>query len=116
VIAKRPKRERKPTGAGAALKAQIAANAYCLRRYSVGFTGGKPRPLTLDFGKIWIVPVMLASPGYGWVGDVGLVAVDASTFQVIGATPRPEVMAAGARLERENRDALDAAFHRARKA
>ena len=94
---------------------QIAANSYCLRNYAVGYTGGIPRQLLLrDGNKVWIVPVVFTSPGYGIVGEVGVLAVDAATCEVIGATPRDEVKAAGAQLAKEKRDALDAAFRRAR--
>jgi hypothetical protein len=71
--------------------------------------------MALPAGQMWIVPVLLTSAGYGIVGDVGMIAVDAFTSEVVGATPRAEVLAAGARLAKEKRGDLDAAFHRARK-
>jgi len=37
-----------------------------------------------------------------------------STRSILGATPRQEVLATGARLAQEKRDELNAAFHRAR--
>lgn len=64
--------------------------------------------------KLWIVPVVLTSPGYGDVGDVGIAAVDGVTGAVVGATGRTEVRAAADALAREKHDELDAAFHRAR--
>jgi hypothetical protein len=94
---------------------QIAANSYCLRHYGVRVSGGVPRRLALQNVKVWIVPACLTSPGYGVVGEVGVVALDAATREVIGATSRDEVQAAAARLKREKRDELDAAFHGARK-
>jgi hypothetical protein len=94
---------------------KIAANSYCLRNYAVGYTGGTPRRLSLRGNDLWIVPVIFTSPGYGAVGEVGLLALDAISLEVAGATPRAEVKAAGARLAREKHEDLDAAFHRARK-
>jgi hypothetical protein len=72
--------------------------------------------LVLPNKEIWIVPAYLTSPGYGVVGEVGVVALDAGTREVIGATPRDDVQAAAARLKEEKRHELDAAFLRTRKA
>ena len=105
------KRRPRAIGSRAAL---IAANEYCLRHYAIGYTGGIPRRLTLPVGPIWVVPIVLTSAGYGIVGDVGIVAVDAFTRKVVGATSRAEVLASGVRLVKEKRGELDAAFHRAR--
>lgn len=96
--------------------AQIAANSYCVRHYAISYTGGTPRRLTLDNKDVWIVPVVFTSPGYGIVGEVGVVAVDAVTHEIAGASPREEVRAAGAKLAEEKRDELHAAFLRARTA
>jgi hypothetical protein len=85
-----------------------------LRFYAVGYTGGVPRRLTLHGSDLWIVPVLFTSPGYGAVGEVGVLAIDAATHEVVGSTPPAEVRAAGARLAAEKRDDLHAAFHRAR--
>lgn len=95
-------------------RVQIAVNAYCLRTYGVGYTGGVPRRLTLPSGSVWIIPVVLTSAGYGHVGEVGMVAIDPATLDLLDATAKTEVRAAGARLAREKRDALDTAFRRAR--
>ncbi|MCI0461797.1 MAG: hypothetical protein L0Z62_33010 [Gemmataceae bacterium] len=109
----KPKARSRPPGAEEAV--QIAANAYCLTHYGVRCSGGSPRRLSLRGAEeIWIVPVVFTSPGYGAVGDVGVVAVDAATHDVIGATPRAEVRAAVARLAQEKSDALEAAFRQAR--
>ena len=94
---------------------QIAANSYCLSHYGVGYSGGLPQRLILRVADVWIVPALLTSPGYGVVGEVGVVAVDAATNEIVGATPHEEVRAAGARLAQEKEDELKAAFRRARK-
>lgn len=111
----RPATRRRPRRASEVEKVQIAANSYCLRQYAVGYTGGTPRHLSLRGSDVWIVPVNLTSPGYATVGEVGVMAIDAVTQEVLDATPRDEVKAAGTRLAREKRDELVAAFHRARK-
>jgi hypothetical protein len=96
-------------------RVQMTANEYCIRQYAIGYSGGVPRRLSLKGSDVWIVPVVLTSPGYGVVGEVGVVAVDARSYEITGATPHDDVKAAGARLAQENRDALDAAFHQAAK-
>ena len=93
---------------------QMAANGHCLRTYGDAYAGGTPCRLTLPSGPLWIVPVMFTSADYGSVAEVGVVALDADTLEVLDATPKAEVRAAGVRLARERRDALDAAFRRAR--
>jgi hypothetical protein len=57
---------------------------------------------------------MFTSAGYGHVGEAGVIALDSATLEILDATPKDEVRAAGTRLAREKRDVLDAAFHRAR--
>jgi len=97
-------------------QALITANEYILFKYATGLVGSVPRMLSTPNSSLWIVPVVLTSPGYGIVGEVGVVAVDAQTRQVIGSTPRSEVLAAQERLVRDKHDDLEAAFLRARKA
>jgi hypothetical protein len=93
---------------------QTAANGYCLTTYGAAYTGSTPRRLTLPSGAIWIVPVIFTSAGLGRVAEVGVVAVDPDTLNILDATPRSEVRAAGVRLAREKGDVLAAAFRRAR--
>ena len=100
----------KPTSAE---KAQIVGNAYCLLHYATGYAAGTPRRLSLPGQQCWIMPVVLTSPGFGIVGEVGFLAVEARSGKVIGSTSRSEVVAAGNRLAEEKRDDLEAAFHRA---
>jgi len=95
---------------------QIVANSYCLGHYGVGYSGGTPRRLSFRSAEVWIVPALLTSPGYGAVGEVGLVAIDAATQEVVAATPAEEVRAAGSRLAEAKKDELAAAFRQARKA
>jgi hypothetical protein len=95
---------------------QIAANSYCLRHYGISYSGGTPRRLSFRSAEVWIVPALLTSPGYGVVGEVGLVAIDAATQEVVAATPAEEVRAAGSGLAEAKQDELEAAFRQARKA
>ena len=95
-------------------QAVVAANRYALRQYPLGVLAGTPRLLSLSKSDVWIVPIILTSPGHGAVGELGVVAVNARIGAVVGATPKEEVIAAGKRLREENRDELEAAFRRAR--
>jgi hypothetical protein len=95
-------------------KAQIAANAYCLMQYATGYSAGISYPLSLAGRRLWVVPVLLTSPGYGVVGAVGVVAVDAESGKVVNGTSKSEVVAAAKRLTEGKRDDLEAAFHQAR--
>lgn len=95
--------------------AVIAANGHMLLNYVIGLLGGPPHRVSLPGGDLWIVPMVLTSPGYGAVGEVGAIAVDARTGEVVGGTPKEEVVEAIRRLREEKGDALEAAFLRARK-
>ena len=109
-------RKRKKASMKGADRAVVAANRFVLRHYPLGLLCGVPRRLQLQDSDVWIVPVFLTSSGYGAIGEVGVVAVDAITGAIVGSTPRSEVVATGKRLREENHDAIEAAFLQARKA
>jgi hypothetical protein len=80
----------------------------------MGYLAGTPRRLGIDGRELWIVPIVLTSPGYGAVGDVGFVALDPEKLQPVGSTPRAEVVAAARRLREEKHEEIEGAFRRAR--
>jgi hypothetical protein len=82
----------------------------CVSQFPTEFTGGIPRRLDRRDECLWVVPIVLTSPGYGIVGFAGVVAIDESG-RVAGSTPRQEVIAA----EEGKCDAIEAAFLSARK-
>jgi hypothetical protein len=90
-------------------QAMLAANKYLLFHYPTMFTGALPRRLKLPTYDVWIVPIVLTHPDRGIIGEAGLVAVDAHSGQVVGSTPRAEVVAAGKRLREAKHDALETA-------
>ncbi len=92
------------------------ANAYIVQHFPFGCMGGQPHRLVLPTGELWIVPIVLTSPGYGPVSEVGLVGVQGKTPQVVGASQKLEVSAAIKHWKENKRHELQAAFHRARKA
>src|SRR5262249_24697221 len=68
----------------------VMAREYCLRTYAVAYTAGEPRLLQLPCGEVWIFPVVMTSPGFGRVGEVGVLAFDRVTGKLLDATPRSE--------------------------
>lgn len=105
------------------------ANQYCLFHYSHHFQAKAPRRLSLAAGSpneraegrwiegettLWICSIVLTNPAYGVVGKVGELVVDARAETVLGATPRSEILAVAERLREEHKDAIQAAFLRAR--
>jgi hypothetical protein len=112
---RRPRPQTAPQRGEPLQAVQIVANSYCLKHYGIGYSGGHPRRLSFRSGEVWIVPALLTSPGYGVVGEVGLVAIDRATQEVVAATPAKEVRAVGSSLTNAKRDELEAAFRQARK-
>src|ERR1051326_5512193 len=88
-------------------QAMLAANKYLLFHYPTLFTGALPRRLKLPTCDVWVVPIVLTHPDRGIVGETGLVAMDAQTGQVIGSTPRAEVVAAGKRFREAKPEDLE---------
>jgi hypothetical protein len=76
----------------------MTANKFILFHYPTMFTGGLPHRLPLPAAEFWIVPVVLTHPDHGIVGEVGSVAVDLHTSEIVGRTPRAQAVAAGKHL------------------
>ena len=94
------RRASRPIGA---VKAWRLANEFCLFHYPTLYTGGPPKRSSSAHSFTWIVPIVLASPVDGIMGEVGQLSIDAKTGKVIASTDRSEVVAAGARLfQRKN--------------
>jgi hypothetical protein len=91
-------------------QAMLAANKYILFHYPTMFTGAIPQRLRLPTYEVWVVPIVLTHPDHGVVGEAGLVAVDAFSGQILGSTPRAEVVAAGKRLREAKHYDLETAF------
>jgi len=94
----------------------MAANGFIVGNYPFGCLGNTPHKQKVGGRELWVVPIVLTSPGYGIVGECGFVALEARTLEVQGHTPKEEVAAAVSRLRETKRDELEAAFHKARTA
>jgi hypothetical protein len=97
-----------------ARQAMVAANRHLLFHYPTMFTGATPRRLRLPNLDLWVVPIVLTHPVKGVVGQVGLVAVDASSGEVMGSTPRPEAVASAKKIRGAKGYELETAILRPR--
>ena len=97
-----------------ALEAQAAANLFLSDNLPDRFCADDP--LLEDATKVWRVPVVLAYPGIGPVGQTGEILVSATSGQVISSTPLSEMKDTGKVLIERHRDAIEAAFLRVRDA
>ncbi len=111
--AKNP-RSKKPAASRASVAMVDPEEIVIVRHYPFGYLGSSPRRLALRSRQLWVVSVLLTSPGVGAVGEVGVVALDGRTLQIVGSTPREEVAVAVQRLREEKHDKLEAAYRRAR--
>lgn len=90
-----------------AKEARRIAIRHLLFNYPTMVTGTIPHRLELPSAELWIVPMVWTHPDHGIVGEVGSVAVDALTGEVVGTTSRREVVAAGKRLREAKGYALE---------
>jgi hypothetical protein len=59
------------------------ANAYLIMRVGNLIMAGEPDLELREDGPYWVVPVVLTSPGFGHVGQVGQILLDAQTGNII---------------------------------
>jgi hypothetical protein len=84
---------------------KLLAVEYCLFHYPTLYTAGVPRSRLPLHAQNWVVPIVLASPSQGVMGEVGELCIDGRTGEVITATDRAKVVAAGEQLYRGRIDA-----------
>jgi hypothetical protein len=85
--------------------AWLKANEFCLFHYPTLYRGGPPRLVQTTNGPLWQVPIVLASPTLGILGNVGELKIDVKTGAVLSSTQRGKVVAAGKRLYAGRSDA-----------
>jgi len=89
-----------------ALEAQAAASLFLSDHLGDRFLASSPK---LDAAAdVWCVPVLLAYPIIGPVGQTGEILVNATSEDIVSHTPLEEMKAAACRLYEENRDAIEA--------
>jgi hypothetical protein len=95
-----------------ALEAESAANGYLLDNLPDKFLAIEPRYDSAR--KSWRLPVVIAYPFIGPIGEVGEIYVSSSSEDIVSATPLDEMKTRARTLYEQNREAIEAAFHRAR--
>jgi hypothetical protein len=89
-----------------ALQAQAEANLFLSDRLPDRITAGQPR---LDeAAQVWRVPVILAYPFLGALGQVGEILVSLSKEEVVSHTPVEEMRAAAWALAEQHRESIEA--------
>ncbi|MBA3921606.1 MAG: hypothetical protein H0X31_07850 [Nostocaceae cyanobacterium] len=91
-----------------AQQAQAAVNQLISDYMSDRFTADQAQ-LSIT-GEVWQVPVILAYPMIGSLGQVGEVLVSTSTEAILRHTPFEEIKQTGQRLYEANRDAIQTYF------
>jgi hypothetical protein len=108
-----------PQAASPKIDAETAkrlANRFILENLPDRFCAGIPRFLQFPLRTFWAVPVVLAYPRIGPVGQTGILAVDIETGAVVGWTPLDEIKEIGKNIYDEKKADIEAAFLQARNA
>ena len=95
-----------------ALEAQAAANPFLSEHLPDRFCADDPRFERAS--NFWRVPVILAYPFIGSVGEVGEVEVDASSSEIVSHTAIDQMTACARTLYEEHREAIESAFSQSR--
>lgn len=89
--------------------AQARAQEFLRENELTRFSVGTPRRMVSALRSVWSVPVELRYPNYGLVGQVGIIAVDEETGNVVAWTPRTEMLTTAGELYCDQRqDILEA--------
>jgi hypothetical protein len=95
-----------------AYQAQAEAGGFLNDHLPDRFCAGRPQ---FDHeARVWRVPILLSYAVIGPVGQVGEITVNADAEEVLAFTPLAEMKAAALSLYEQHRDAIEAAFSRAR--
>jgi hypothetical protein len=104
-------REDEPTS----LAIMGVANSFLLWNLPDSYGAGPIERVRVVDDSIWVFPIVLTSPGYGIVGEVGHIAVDIPKEQVIGCTPLDTVQQRGRKCYERHKEEIEAAFLQARR-
>lgn len=96
------------TAETAALRAVAAANIFLLDHMPDRFCADDPH--FDSAAQVWHVPVILAYPRVGSIGETGEIVLNACCAEVLSHTPFAEMKARGLSLYEQNREKLNAAF------
>lgn len=93
--------------------AQEAATEFLLDFVGSQLVAGKPLSMTSALRSVWIVPVALAYVHTGALGEIGVIAVDEETGEVVAWTPIEQMKAASRALRAASEPELSQHFHAA---
>lgn len=88
-----------------ALEAEAAANLFLSDHLPDRLCAANPRLYAHE--GIWCVPVILAYPMIGRIGEVGEVVVSAQVEEIISHTPFDEMMARARTLYEEHKEIIE---------
>jgi hypothetical protein len=90
--------------------ARALATDFLLGHVGNQLTAGQPLRMISAVRSTWIVPVQLAYIHSGVLGNVGVVAVDEETGQVVGWTPFAQMKEASCQLREQHEPAFSTQF------
>ena len=89
-----------------ALEAEAATSLFLSNHLPDRITAGDPQ-LDVRAG-VWRVPVLLAYPVIGSIGEVGEIVVNGQTEEILSHTPVDEMLARARALYDQHRDQIEA--------
>lgn len=78
--------------------AQIEANHFIFEHFHDRFCAGHPTLVDFPIRTVWSVPIVLAYPKLGVIGEVGTIIIDGEMGTVAGWTPLEELEIAAKEL------------------
>jgi hypothetical protein len=91
-----------------AFEAHATANGFLLAHLPDRFCADDPHYNYAT--RCWVVPVVLAYPVIGSIGQVGVIEISAFSGDILSHTPFDEMKATGKTLYEAHRDEINAAF------
>jgi len=91
-------------------------NSFVLWNLPDSYGAGPLERVRVVDDSLWVFPLVLTSPGYGIVGEVGHMAVDIQRGEVVGCTPLDTVQQRGRKCHERHKEKIAAAFLQARRA
>lgn len=86
------------------------ANRFVLENMRDRFSAGTPKKVLFPTRDVWVVAVVLTYPKKGIVGEVGAIAVDGETGEIVGWTSVEEMEEMAKEIYEGRRKELEIAF------
>ncbi len=95
-----------------AFEAQAASNLFLSDHFPDRFLAIEPRFEASS--QVWRVPVVIAYPFIGPIGEVGEINISAISKEIVSYTPLEEMMSRAGSLYEQHRESIEAAFSQTR--